>query len=159
MQVRFYQLPDYNSSPASAPSVYRGMQIFLELDPTQGSPETTSLQAITKPAFFPTPAMISSANSPTAVSPILPTAATANDVAHPLPIYQSNYKYASFHFKADGSTDLASGLNSFTLVLENDKPKSGETAGEFPDDHDRSTERNGAELPAMSHPRKTDYIT
>jgi uncharacterized protein (TIGR02596 family) len=124
VQIRLYLLPDYNATTSSTPTVYRGMQSFIELDPSQsGTTESYSTSALMKPIFFHAPVVVSSVTSPNAVSPLLPTTANANaaDPTTPLPVYGSNYKYAMFHFKADGSTDLTSGLNSLSLVLENDK--------------------------------------
>jgi uncharacterized protein (TIGR02596 family) len=121
VQVRLYLLPDYNLATSGTPVVYRGMQSFIESDPTTNS-VTPPITALVKPTFFQAPVIISSATSPNPVSPILPTTATTPLPTDPsLPIYQTNYKYATFHFKPDGSTDLSSGANSVSLVLENDK--------------------------------------
>ena len=123
VQVRFYLLPDYNLPTTGTPTVYRGMQCFLEGDPTQaGAIVTVPVTAMVKPAFFQAPVIISSATSPNPVSPILPTTPTTPLATDPLlPGYQANYKYAMFHFKPDGTTDLANNTNSITLVLETDK--------------------------------------
>jgi uncharacterized protein (TIGR02596 family) len=119
VQVRFYRLPDYEQAPTSAPAVYRAMQCFTEGDP--GSTGTPALTAVTRPIFFPAPVIISTVSSPN-VSSLLspsPTAAASSDLV--LPVYGSNYAYSAFHFRPDGSTDLAVGSSVVTLVLENDK--------------------------------------
>lgn len=120
VQVRLYQLADYNAPAASSPTIYRGIQSFLENDPVQGS-ISVSATPLVKPVFFQAPVIISSATSPSTVSTLLPSTPSAADPAVALPLYQSNYKYASFHFNPDGSTDLAANSNSLTLVLETDK--------------------------------------
>ena len=127
VEIRLYLLPDYNTAASGTPTVYRAMQSFIELDPAQsGTTESYSTSPLVKPIFFQAPVIISAVTSPNAVSPLLPTTANANtaDPSNPLPVYGSNYKYAMFHFKADGSTDLTSGLNSLSLVLETDKATS-----------------------------------
>ncbi len=121
VQVRFYLLPDFNLAPSASPTVYRGMQVFVESDPVQsGTTVSVTTSALIKPTLFPAPIIISSVATPAPVSPLLPATATAADTAYSLPNYGSNYKYASFHFKPDGSTDLASGFESITLVLQRD---------------------------------------
>jgi uncharacterized protein (TIGR02596 family) len=130
VEVRFYQLPDYNQSSTGPISVYRGMQCFEEGDPTvSGSVTLTALTPLSKPAFFPAPVVLSTINN---VSPLLsPAPAPPSSTDPMLPNYQANYKYSSFHFKPDGSTDLTNNpttglpLNSVTLVLENDKAVTG----------------------------------
>jgi len=118
VQVRLYQLPDYNQSPNGTITVYRGIQCFSEGDPAANG--TVTLTALSKPIFFPAPVIISSSSS---VSPLLPTAASSPTSTDPsLPLYQNNYRYTSFHFKPDGSTDLTSSNKALSLVLENDKP-------------------------------------
>lgn len=119
VEVRFYYLPDYNASVSGAPSVYRGMQSFLDSDGTASVPVNAT--AIVKPVFFPAPVVISTSTMPSPVSPLLPTTPSPSDTTHPLPNYQENYKYAVFHFGPNGSTDLSSGANSLTLILESDK--------------------------------------
>lgn len=132
VEVRFYLLPDYNAALNATPTVYRGMQSFLDLDPVVSSTSTTTpTSAIVKPTFFHAPVVISTGTSTVtnqSVSPILPANTNlstpgnnAADPANPLTGFQSNYQYVMFHFKADGSTDLTQTLNSFSLVLEGKK--------------------------------------
>ena len=119
-EVWFFKLPDYGQSASSAPAVFRGMQVFVEGDPiATGNPPLT---AVTKPIFFPTPVIISTTASPSAVSPLLTTTALTPATTDPsLPVYGQNYQYVTFRFRPDGSTDLAATLNSLTLMLQNDK--------------------------------------
>ncbi len=122
VQVRFYLLPAYNSSISGTPVVYRGMQSFIESDPIQGGTSVSvTATPITKPIFFPTPVIISSVTTPAPVSPLLPATPADADVTNPLPLYNTNYKVATFHFKSDGSTDLTSTTNSLSLVLQYEK--------------------------------------
>jgi uncharacterized protein (TIGR02596 family) len=133
VQVRFYQLPDYNAVTTGAPSVYRGMQTFVEGDPIQGTPVTVATTAMIKPILFPAPVVISTATGTGPVSPLLPATPNSADPLNPLPVYQANYKYAVFHFKPDGSTDISGtgNVNSITLVIENDKIATGGLPANF----------------------------
>ncbi len=125
VEVRFYQLPDYNQPSTGSPSVYRAMQCLTEGDPTASG--SITLTALSKPFLFPVPVVLSTTTSPNNVSPLLSAAPTPPSSTDPLlPNYGSNYKYSAFHFKPDGSTDLTNSSagtpqNSITLVLENDK--------------------------------------
>jgi len=118
VQVRFYHLPDYGQDPAGNKTVYRAIQSFTEGDPpATGSPVLT---AVTKPIFFPATVVLSTSTSPH-LSPLLPASPTVAGSSDPnLPLYGNNYDYVSFHFKPDGSTDLTAGVNSVTLIMEND---------------------------------------
>ncbi|MEJ0000338.1 MAG: Verru_Chthon cassette protein D [Verrucomicrobiota bacterium] len=118
VQVRFYRLPDYNQDPTSTPAVYRGVQCFIEGNPAaSGSPALTPL---TKVNLFPSPIIVSTVATPN-VSPLFSASpSTPSPTDPPLPVYGSNYTYFSFHYRPNGTTDLTSGSNSFTLVLEND---------------------------------------
>ena len=118
VQVRFYYLPDYGQAPSGNKTVYRAIQSFTEGDPpATGSP---TLTAVTKIIFFPAPVVLSTNASPN-LSPLLPASPTAAGSSDPsLPTYGNNYDYVSFHYKPDGSTDLVTGNNSATLIMEND---------------------------------------
>ena len=118
VQVRFYHLPDYGQPPTGSKTVYRAIQSFTEGDaPASGSP---ALTAVTKTVFFPAPVVLSTITSPN-LSPLLPASPTAAGSSDPsLPTYGNNYDYVSFHYKPDGSTDLVTGTNSVTLIMEND---------------------------------------
>lgn len=123
VQVRFYLLPDYNQSAGASLGVYRAIQCFSEAAPTASG--TIALTPLAKPIFFFSPVIISTNSSPK-VSPLLATTPVTPSQSDPtVSIYQKNYQYTNFHFKPDGSTDLSSGTNSITLVLENDKTVTG----------------------------------
>ena len=116
VQVRIYELPDYNQSSTGAPAVYRGMQAFLESAPT--STNTVTVTAITKPYFFPAPIIIS---TNTTVSTLLnqsPTLGSTLNPSFPLPVYQNNYKYVVFRFTPTGQTDLPATQTLITLISE-----------------------------------------
>jgi len=133
VQVRFYQLPDYNQSSTSTPSVFRGLQSFKEGDlPANGSSTTVPLSALSQPIFFTAPAIgstninSSSILNQTAITPSSTTGTT--DVA--LPNYTYNYKYIAIRFQAGGSiqimtsagtTALPSTSNTLTFLLKSDK--------------------------------------
>jgi uncharacterized protein (TIGR02596 family) len=126
VQVRLYHLPDFGQVATGSKTVYRAIQSFTEGDPpATGTPALTS---VTKIVFFPSPVVLSTITSPN-LSPLLtgtpagattpdPNTAASSDPS--LPTYGSNYDYFWFHFKPDGSTDLVTGANSVTLILEND---------------------------------------
>jgi uncharacterized protein (TIGR02596 family) len=126
VQVRFYHLPDYGQAPTGNKTVYRAIQSFIEGDPSATG--SLTLTPVTKTVFFPAPAIVSTLTTPN-ISPLLstlpvnatvsdPSTATSSDPV--VPTYGSNYDYFWFHFKPDGSTDLASGGNSLTIIMEND---------------------------------------
>jgi uncharacterized protein (TIGR02596 family) len=121
VQVRIYHLPDYNAEPTASRTTYRAIQCFTEGDP--GSAGTPPLTPLTKTVFFPTPVIISTVTSPN-LSPLLTgttgTLTSAGSSDPVLAVYGSNYDYLWFHFKPNGTTDLTTIANSFTLILEND---------------------------------------
>ena len=122
VQVRLYYLPDYGQDPAGTRTVYRAIQSFTEGDPPPTG--TPALTAVTKTIFFPAPVVLSTSASPN-LSPLLPATPWAPVSSDPnLPVYGNNYGYAYFHFKPDGSTDLGTGTNSMTLIMENDSSAS-----------------------------------
>jgi uncharacterized protein (TIGR02596 family) len=137
VQVRFYLLPDYNSaSPGTAPLVsYRAMQYFAEGDPTNNASGTVfvPLTALTKVIFFPSPVIVMANTTQSPLLSLSGQSGLPNDASNPLPTYGANYNYTYFRYKPDGTTDLTSGNNSVTLMLENDKivanglPKNYET--------------------------------
>lgn len=119
VQVRFYQLPDYNNN--GGPSVYRAMQCFVESD--------NLVKPISRPYFFPPPAKIFQVvSNGTDVSSLLTTGTSgitvvnSGDSANPLPSpYGTSYTYSYFHFRSNGATDLSTvtSLNTLlTIALE-----------------------------------------
>ena len=111
VEVRFYQLPDFGGAATAAPAVYRAVQSFLDEDDGTATPLGRAL-------FFPQPVVLSGS----AASTLLGLAARAADSLHPLPLYGGNYRYVSFRFRLDGSTDvLTAASNCVTLVAETDK--------------------------------------
>jgi len=133
VQVRFYQLPDYNLSSTATPTVFRGMQSFKEGDlPANGSSTTVPLTALSQPTFFSAPAIGSTnANSSSILSQtaITPSSAAGTTDAL-LPSYAYNYKYIAVRFQAGGSAQmmtsagtvaLPSTSNTLTFLLKSDK--------------------------------------
>lgn len=123
VEVRLYKLPDYSLGPSGEPTVFRGMQTFLVKEDGSRVPQS-------KAEFFRSPVVIS---SNTSYSSLLADAGTPGS-AHPetvpgntdpkLGSYAGNYRYVSFQFLPSGLTDLSSGKNFVTLVIQNDKPLS-----------------------------------
>jgi uncharacterized protein (TIGR02596 family) len=115
VQVRFYQVADYNS----ATPVFRAMQCFLE-----GDSGTT---AISKPYFFPAPIRVFQATSGGVdVSSLLTqsysgiTVVASGDptiTANPLPPpIGTSYQYSFFRFRPNGMTDLSTATSTTTLL-------------------------------------------
>jgi len=132
VQVRFYQLTDYNGSSTL---VYRAMQSFVE-----GETATTP---ITKPFFFPPNIVILNTQaSSTDASSLLDWNGTlklsgvqnvsAGDSANPLPPPYGTSAYTYFRFRSNGQVDQStSGTTSWTnawltLALES-APNVGST--------------------------------
>jgi uncharacterized protein (TIGR02596 family) len=114
VQVRIYQLPDYNQAPNSAPSVYRGMQAFVESSPSATS--TVTITPITRPSFFQSGTILLGDSTKSTLLTLTATTPTTTDPL--LPVYQSNYKYIVFRFLPTGQTDLANTQNCLTVVME-----------------------------------------
>ena len=112
VEVRFYKLPE-DGKPASAPSDYRALQLFLIDD--------VSTNALTKPQKLSVPAIIS---ENVAASSLMDDGVFPEQDAPagaPVPPAGQNYRYRSFRFKPDGSADFGGGTNCFfTLVNKND---------------------------------------
>lgn len=139
VEVRFYKLPEYAQAPSAAPSVYRALQLYL----VDSGPNGT---LVTNPA-----SRMVKLSSPVIISTNTKTSSLMNDSALPeedkstktewrerspetsvpsskLPEFAYNYKYRSFRFRADGSTDLPTRVTNtlskqwfFTLHGQNDK--------------------------------------
>lgn len=122
VQVRLYKLPDHGKDPATPVSinsgVYRGFQLFL-LD------ENGQAQPLGKPEFFQSPVLISGGDQESSLladaADSLSSHAELEGTGTPLPVYGTNYRYIPFLFNPSGSTDLVSGKNFLTLVMQNDK--------------------------------------
>ena len=113
VEVRIYFLPDYNQPESSAtPKIYRGMQTFIEGDPTL---TTVPVTALTKPAMFLSPVVILDDNKKSTLLTLTATTPTTS-----LSSFALNYKYISFRFRPDGSTDLTTAATGLVLVLQND---------------------------------------
>lgn len=115
VQVRLYQLPDYNQPSSSAPAVYRGLQAFVEGDPVAGS-TNVPLTPLTRPVYFKNQVVVLADTSVSTVLGLTPSTGDTNTVGD----YRSNYKYISFRFKPNGQTDLSDTNNCLSLVLQND---------------------------------------
>jgi uncharacterized protein (TIGR02596 family) len=125
VQVRFYQLPDYNQSSTATPAIYRAIQCFLESDPTATA---TTVTPITKPFFFQAPIVIL---NDTTKSTLLGLSPLAADPLNPLPVYQSNYKYEVFRFTPSSEIDPLNTQICLTLVVENASPLSSGLPANF----------------------------
>jgi uncharacterized protein (TIGR02596 family) len=115
VQVRVYQLPDYNQAANSSPSVYRGMQTFVESSP--GASDTVTITPITRPSFFQSGTILLADNTKSTLLTLAVATPTSTDPV--LPNYQSNYKYIVFRFLPTGQTDLTNAQNCLTLIMEN----------------------------------------
>lgn len=120
-EVRLYKLPDYSQGTSGTPSVYRGIQVFLVKEDGTRVPSS-------RVEYFQSPIVIS---SDTSYSALLADASASNS-SHAektpgptdpkLGSYAGNYRYIPFQFLPSGLTDLSSGKNFVTLVVQNDKP-------------------------------------
>jgi uncharacterized protein (TIGR02596 family) len=123
VEVRLYKLPDYSEGTTGTPEVYRGLQIFLVKEDGTRVPHARA-------DFFKSPIVISSDTAHSALladagTPDSPHAEVAPAATDPkLGGYGGNYRYVPFQFRPGGLTDLSSGKNFVTLVLQNDKPLS-----------------------------------
>ncbi|HSI86302.1 MAG: Verru_Chthon cassette protein D [Candidatus Methylacidiphilales bacterium] len=116
VQVRFYLLPGYQAAASGTPTIWRGMQCFVEGDLVQsGSTSTAPLTPIGMPVFFKAPALILADATRSTIFTLAQTNPTATDK---LPAYNLNYKYVSFRFKPTGETDLPETANCVTVVLD-----------------------------------------
>jgi uncharacterized protein (TIGR02596 family) len=124
VQVRFYYLPDYNSTSPTL-TAFRAVQCFSEGDvpPNAASGTATPLTPLTAPNFFPQPVIgLINANSSTILNQTMSTpvsSATSTDAS--LPNYGYNYKYITVRFLAGGGTNLTSTTNTATFIIENAK--------------------------------------
>jgi uncharacterized protein (TIGR02596 family) len=134
VQVRFYELPDYNAAATATPTVFRGMQCFTETDTesfSSGAPSapTVTVTPITRPTFFPTPVigLNNVTSSPLlSLTPVSTLAATDPS----LPTYGNNYRYIAIRFQAGGGAQMVTGAsanvsaisstNIITFIVEND---------------------------------------
>lgn len=123
VEVRFYKLPD-EDTPNATPSNYRGLQIFLV--------DYESTNAVAKPVKLSTPVIIT---EDATTSSLMDNATFPEQAAAPgmnVPPAGSNYKYRSFRYKPDGSTDLPlNGRWFFTLVAKNDPIKANGLPANF----------------------------
>jgi len=120
VEVRLYRLANYESTNTT-PQVYRAFQLFLVGDSTN---------ALDKPKFFKSPVTVSAGTNESAFlideTDTTSTHRRLTPVATDpkLGIYGTNYDYVAFRFLPSGATDMVSGRNFVTLVLQNDKPLS-----------------------------------
>ncbi len=117
VQVRFYKLPDILQASGD-PSDYRGIQLFL----VDGS----GTNALTKVIYFDSPIVISPVVATTSLwdgTNCLEVAPGADDAK--LPGVGASYRFRTFSFRADGSTDLPlDGSWFLTLCAKQDYIKS-----------------------------------
>lgn len=116
VEVRYYMLPDYNASSAATPTVYRSLQSFVVSD--------GGTNPVDRPKFLPSPVVFSPNATESALLSSTNHAEQASLAAAPIAGFGTNYRYRSIRFAPDGSVDLQSSENFFTLVLQNDKPLS-----------------------------------
>ncbi len=114
VQVRFYELPDYNQAPTGTPAVYRGMQAFVESSPSETG--TITITPVTRASFFQSGSIVFGNNSKSTLLNLTSVAPTTTDPS--LPIYQFNYKYILFRFLPTGQSDLTNAQNCLTVVME-----------------------------------------
>jgi uncharacterized protein (TIGR02596 family) len=97
VELRLFKLPAHADSTTAAPSQYRAVQTFLV--------QNTGTGALGKARFLDAPIVIFDAAQSSSIAGKLPEQ-TAPAGAK-LPGVNTNYRYRSFRFKPDGSTDLA----------------------------------------------------
>lgn len=125
VEFRLYQLPPEGSAATAQPSVYRAFQSFTV--PSDG----TSTNAVGKPVFLPQSVYMSANGTVSSLLTVKnpPTSFAGTAAAVPVgPYAPSSYNYISFHFKPDGSTDLASIPATpwyVSLAVANDPTQSG----------------------------------
>ena len=118
VQVRVYELPAYNASLTATPSVYRGIECFVEGPAVVNSGSTTvPLTPVTKPIIFNNLVTVLNDATRSTLLTLTPTAAVSTDPS--LPGYKLNYQYINFHFKPGSQTDLTTAANTLALVLQN----------------------------------------
>ena len=127
VEVRLYKLPDHGrpdnevvaTGTGVGKGVYRGFQLF--------SIDSSGVAApLDKPEFFQSPVVIATG---TTVSTLFADTAhserapiTTGSNADPnVGTFGKNYYYIPFQFAPSGSTNLSSGKEFFTLILENGK--------------------------------------
>jgi uncharacterized protein (TIGR02596 family) len=113
VEVRFYKLPP-EAKPDSAPADYRALQIFLvDYDTASALNNTLNLSA---------PAIIaeSAAASSLMDDEVLPEQEAPEGVL--VPPGGENYRYRSFRFKPDGTTDLPLNGNWFLTLVNRGDP-------------------------------------
>jgi uncharacterized protein (TIGR02596 family) len=117
VEVRLYKLPDYTEPSTASPTVFRAFQLFL-LD------EEGVANPLAKAEFFQVPVVVSQETSESGLFSDTSSHAEVNPGSNGfgLPVFQANYRYVAFTFLPGGSTDLNSGRNFVTLVLQNDRP-------------------------------------
>jgi len=111
VQLRFYKLPEYNSA-ATAPVVYRGLQIF--------SCESRSTNPITKPFLFPQPIVASADATKSSILQLSNNPADGNRVAG-----LNTYTYVAMTFGPDGMIRPTGGTltstNEWYITIQTDR--------------------------------------
>jgi uncharacterized protein (TIGR02596 family) len=112
VEVRLYKLPDYNQPMLSSPTVYRGMQIFVQDIDGNSTP-------LDKPVYF--QSRIICIDNPTLSSLFATTSETTPTNGPNLGLIGNNYLYRSLRFKSGGNTDQpVNSLPSITFKTETD---------------------------------------
>ncbi|PTY03628.1 hypothetical protein DB346_07090 [Verrucomicrobia bacterium LW23] len=116
VQVRLYFLPGAQAPATATPSVWRGMQCFVEGDVTgSGAAAVAPLTPVSMPVYFKSPAIILNNNQRSTILTLTPSAPTAAEM---LPPFNQNYSYVSFRFRPTGETDLPETANCITVTLD-----------------------------------------
>ncbi len=114
VEVRFYMLPESGKAVSAPPAGYAAFQLFLS--------EEKRPTPLTKVEYFPPPVIIAlwEEASPLLFSNLHPEMFPDRNSPN-VGVYGSNYRYRSFSFNPNGSTDLGSNENYVTLVVDRDK--------------------------------------
>ncbi len=118
VEVRLYELPDYQVDPASGPlTVYRAVQSFLVT--STGYVPLTKLNLLPMPILFQNDAIHSTLLSGTVQTPAMLAFTGPPAIPAPqLPLYGMNYAAITFRFSPKGSMNLT-GSQQWLLTLVN----------------------------------------
>jgi uncharacterized protein (TIGR02596 family) len=112
VEVRFYNLPDYDSDSGSSPKSYRALQSFVYDD--------SGAQPLSRVQYFSSPVIISSDTSQSSLFDIVPESGSITNI----PVYGKNYRYRSVYFKPSGSLNVQGSNLCLTVLLGSTAPLS-----------------------------------